>query len=159
RIPVAANKPSYKPGEVAHVQIKPASDGQALVVVAGDKIFSSQLINAPASGASIYIPVSDDSGAGAYVRATHCHALKDATGREPARAIGVTWLQLDNSARMLTTLVGGGQKVTPRQRVAIPVTVKGLDSGEDAYITLAAVDEGILQLTDFKSPDPNDYYF
>ena len=28
-----------------------------------------------------------------------------------------------------------------------------------AYVTLAAVDEGILQLTDFKSPDPDTYYF
>ncbi len=34
-----------------------------------------------------------------------------------------------------------------------------LSSGEDAYLTLAAVDEGILQLTDFKSPDPIAYYF
>jgi hypothetical protein len=41
----------------------------------------------------------------------------------------------------------------------VPVTIKGLDAGEDAYLTLAAVDEGILQLTDFKSPDPNTYYF
>ena len=31
--------------------------------------------------------------------------------------------------------------------------------GDEAYVTLAAVDEGILQLTDFKSPDPVDYYF
>ncbi|MEI9930070.1 MAG: alpha-2-macroglobulin family protein [Rhizomicrobium sp.] len=37
--------------------------------------------------------------------------------------------------------------------------MKGLGSGEDAYLTLAAVDEGILQLTDYKSPDPNTYYF
>src|SRR6201999_230058 len=46
-----------------------------------------------------------------------------------------------------------------RQKINIPVTVKGLGSGEDAFLTLAAVDEGILQLTDFKSPDPNTYYF
>jgi len=37
--------------------------------------------------------------------------------------------------------------------------VQGLGSGEEAYLTLAAVDEGILQLTDFVSPNPNDYYF
>ncbi|HEY4115523.1 MAG TPA: alpha-2-macroglobulin [Rhizomicrobium sp.] len=159
RIPVAADKPSYKPGDIAHVQIKPASDGQALVVVAGDKVFSSQLVNAPASGATIDVPVSEDWGAGAYVLVTHYHPLNGATGREPVRSIGVTWLQLDNSARTLTAVVGGPQKVTPRQRITIPVTVTGLDQGEDAYITLAAVDEGILQLTDFKSPDPNTWYF
>jgi len=159
RIPVAANKPSYAPGETAHVSLKPAADGQALVVVAGDRIFSSQLINAPASGATIDIPVSADWGPGAYVLVTHYHPLNGATGREPVRAIGVTWLGIDNASRTLTPLVGGPDKVTPRQRLTIPVTVKGLADGETAYITLAAVDEGILQLTDFASPDPVDYYF
>jgi uncharacterized protein YfaS (alpha-2-macroglobulin family) len=159
RIPVAANKPSYAAGEVAHVSIKPASDGQALVVVAGDRVFSSQLINAPASGATIDIPVSADWGPGAYVLVTHYHPLNGATGREPVRAIGVTWLGIDNAPRTLTPLIGGPDKITPRQRLTVPVTVKGLADGETAYLTLAAVDEGILQLTDFKSPDPVAYYF
>jgi uncharacterized protein YfaS (alpha-2-macroglobulin family) len=159
RIPVAANKPAYQPGERAHITIKPPANGQALVVVAGDKIFSSELIDAPASGASVDIPVSADWGAGAYVLVTDYRALNDATGREPVRAIGLTWVGVDNSARTLTPLIGGPAKITPRQHVVIPVTVKGLDNGEDAYLTLAAVDEGILQLTDFKSPDPVTYYF
>jgi uncharacterized protein YfaS (alpha-2-macroglobulin family) len=159
RIPVAADKPSYKPGDTAHISIKPASDGQALVVVAGDKIYSSQLINAPASGTSIDIPVSADWGAGAYVLVTHYRALNEATGREPVRAIGVAWLGVDNSAREITPLIGGPQKIAPRQHIVIPVTLKGLDDGEQAYVTFAAVDEGILQLTDYKSPDPVAWYF
>ncbi|MGD0867050.1 MAG: alpha-2-macroglobulin [Rhizomicrobium sp.] len=159
RIPVAANKSSYKPGEVAHISIKPVADGRALVVVAGDRVYSSQMIDAPASGASVDIPVSADWGAGAYVLVTHYRALNDATGHEPVRSIGVAWLGVDNSARTLTPLIGGPNKITPRQHINIPVVVKGLDSGEAAYLTLAAVDEGILQLTDFKSPDPVTYYF
>ena len=159
RIPVAADKPAYKPGEVAHVSIKPNADGQALVVVAGDKVFSSKMISAPAGGASIDIPVSADWGAGAYVLVTDYRALNDSTGREPVRSIGVAWLGVDNSARTLTPVIGGAQKILPRQRINIPVTVKGLADGDDAYMTLAAVDEGILQLTDFKSPDPTTYYF
>jgi uncharacterized protein YfaS (alpha-2-macroglobulin family) len=159
RIPVAADKPAYAPGTVAHVSIKPGSDGEALVVVAGNRVFSSQLIDAPASGAGVDIPVSADWGAGAYVLVTHYHPLNGATGREPVRAIGVTWLGVDNSSRTLTPLIGGPVKITPRQRLIIPVTVKGLGDGETAFLTLAAVDEGILQLTDFKSPDPLDWYF
>jgi alpha-2-macroglobulin len=159
RIPVAADKASYKPGETAHIAIKPTADGQALVVVAGDRVFSSQLIKAPAGGASIDIPVSADWGPGAYVLVTDYRALNDATGREPVRSIGVAWLGVDNSERTLTTLIGGPNKITPRQHITIPVIVKGLDNGEAAYLTLAAVDEGILQLTDFKSPDPVGYYF
>jgi alpha-2-macroglobulin len=159
RIPVAADKPSYKPGETAHISIKPAADGQALVVVAGDRVYSSKLIDAPANGATIDVPISADWGAGAYVLVTDYRPLNQATGREPVRSIGVAWLGVDNSERTLTPLIGGPAKITPRQRVTIPVIVKGLDSGETAYLTLAAVDEGILQLTDFKSPDPVGYYF
>ncbi len=34
-----------------------------------------------------------------------------------------------------------------------------LAAGEEAYITLAAVDEAVLKLTDFESPAPEKYYF
>ncbi|MEI9991886.1 MAG: alpha-2-macroglobulin [Rhizomicrobium sp.] len=159
RIPVAADKPSYRAGETAHVQIKPTANGKALVVVAGDKVFSSQVIDAPAGGASVDVKVDADWGPGAYVLVTDYRPLNEATGHEPVRAIGLAWLQVDNKDRTLTVTVGGPQKVTPRQKIVIPVAIAGLASGEQAYLTLAAVDEGILQLTDFVSPNPNDYYF
>jgi len=158
RIPVAADKPAYAPGSVAHVRIKPDGNGKALVVVAGDKVFSSRLIDAPAGGATVDIPVSADWGAGAYVLVTDYRPLAQVKGREPVRSIGVAWLGVDNSPRTLSVAIGGGDKVRPRQKVTLPVTIKGL-SRETAFVTVAAVDEGILQLTDFKSPDPADHYF
>jgi len=158
RIPVAADKPSYAPGAVAHVRIKPDGNGKALVVIAGDRVFSSKLIDAPASGASVDIPVSADWGAGAYVLVTDYRSLSEVTGREPVRSIGVAWLGVDNGPRTLTVSIGGADKIRPRQSVTVPVTLKGLSS-ETAFVTLAAVDEGILQLTDFKSPDPVTHYF
>jgi uncharacterized protein YfaS (alpha-2-macroglobulin family) len=159
RIPVAADKPSYRIGETAHVRIKPTADGKALVVVASDKVFTSQVVDAPADGTTVDIPVSADWGAGAYVLVTDYRPLDKATGHEPVRSIGLVWLSLDNSERTLSVLVGGPKKILPRQKLNIPVQVKGLSGGEEAWVTLAAVDEGILQLTEFKSPDPVSYYF
>ncbi len=104
--------------------------------------------------------MSADWGAGAYVLVTDYRGLNRAD--EPrARALhrGVAWLGVDNSARTLTTMIGSPQKILPRQHITVPVTVKGVEEGEEAYLTLAAVDEGILQLTDFKSPDPVTYYY
>lgn len=158
RIPVAADKPSYAPGSVARVRIKPDASGKALVVVAGDRVFSSRLIEAPASGATVDIPVSAEWGAGAYVLVTAYRPLGSVKGREPVRSIGLAWLGVDNAPRTLNVAIGGGEKIRPRQRVTLPVTIKGLGS-EEAFVTLAAVDEGILQLTDFKSPDPVSHYF
>ncbi len=121
RIPVAADKSAYRAGETAHVRIKPAADGKALVVVAGDKVFSSQVVDAPAGGATIDVPVSADWGAGAYVLVTDYRPLDQASGREPVRSIGLVWLPLDNSKRTLATLIGGPKKILPRQKLNIPV--------------------------------------
>lgn len=158
RIPVAADKPAYSPGSIAHIRIKPDAGGKALVVVAGDRLFSSKLIDAPASGATVDIPVSAEWGAGAYVLVTHYRPLNQMTGREPVRSIGVAWLGVDNAPRTLGVTIGTPDKARPRTRVTVPVAVSNLGR-EDAFVTIAAVDEGILQLTDFKSPKPVDYYF
>ena len=159
RIPVAADKPSYRVGENAHVRLKPTASGKALVVVASDKIFLSKTVDAPAGGATVDIAISPEWGAGAYVLVTDYRPLDEASGHEPVRSVGLVWLAVDNAPRTLTALIGWPQKILPRQKLTIPVTIKGLASGEEAYLTLAAVDEGILQLTDYKSPDPNGYYF
>ena len=158
RIPVAADKPSYAPGSVARVRIKPDASGKALVVVAGDRVFSSRLIEAPAGGTTVDIPVSAEWGAGAYVLVTAYRPLGSVKGREPVRSIGLAWLGVDNAPRTLSIAIGGGEKIRPRQKITLPVTIKGLGS-EEAFVTVAAVDEGILQLTDFKSPDPVGHYF
>jgi len=76
----------------------------------------------------------------------------------PGRAIGTAWLAVDSKPRQLQVALTVPDKVLPRQGISIPVSVSNL-SGGVAYLTLAAVDEGILQLTDFKSPDPLGYFF
>jgi uncharacterized protein YfaS (alpha-2-macroglobulin family) len=43
--------------------------------------------------------------------------------------------------------------------VTVPIEVKGLAFGQRAYVTVAAVDEGILALTKYESPDPAKWYF
>ena len=43
-----------------------------------------------------------------------------------------------------------------RSRTHQKVTVK---SAPGSYITLAAVDNGVLQVSDFKTPDPYNYFY
>ena len=46
----------------------------------------------------------------------------------------------------------------PGTTLKIPVKLGGLNPGEDAKIVVAAVDVGILNLTNYKPPAPDDYY-
>jgi hypothetical protein len=159
RVAVTSDREKYRPGDTARIRIAPQFDGKALVIVAGDKLYSSQLIDTPKSGATIDIDVSPDWGAGAYVLVTEYRPLGAADEHAPVRAVGLVWLGVDNSTRTLTATIGGPPKMIPRQPVTIPISVAGLSSGEEAFVTLAAVDEGILQLTAFKTPDPVGHYF
>ena len=101
RVAVAADREKYRPGETAHIKIAPQFDGKALVIVAGDKLYSSQLVDTPKSGATVDIDVSADWGAGAYVLVTEYRPLSSAEEHAPVRAVGLVWLGVDNSARTL----------------------------------------------------------
>ena len=50
-------------------------------------------------------------------------------------------------------------EMRPRGPMTIPVSIANLKPGEEAYVTVAAVDVGILNLTNFKAPAPDDWYF
>ena len=77
----------------------------------------------------------------------------------PARAIGVKWLAVDPGARKLAVSLGTVAKTQPRQTLSIPVSVTGLPPATDAYVMVAAVDVGILNLTNYKAPDPEAWFF
>ena len=50
-------------------------------------------------------------------------------------------------------------KIRPRGSLSLPIKVAGLAPGEEARITVAAVDVGILNLTRYEAPDPLAYFF
>lgn len=157
RLAVEAEQNDYAAGSTAKVRITPNTDGKALVVVAGDRIFSSDVIDVPADGATIDVPVRAEWGAGAYVLVTHYRPLDSAQTKAPVRAIGLTWIGVDNTPRTMDVTIGSPEVIAPRQSVTVPLSVANADG--EAYVTLAAVDEGVLQLTDFKSPNAAGFYF
>ena len=85
--------------------------------------------------------------------------LSGGSAREPVRAIGLTWASLDNGVRQLAVSLAAPEVALPQSRLTVPVTIAGLAPGQRTTLTVAAVDEGILALTRFVSPDPADFYF
>ncbi len=76
----------------------------------------------------------------------------------PGRAIGLKWFGIDKKARTLTVNLSAPALVRPGATLKLPVKLGGLSPGEDAKIVVAAVDVGILNLTNYKPPAPDDYY-
>lgn len=167
--PVAADVPDtldlsldrekYRVGDVAKVHIRPPFAGRVLLTVAGGRVYETRDLDVPREGTVVSLPVKEAWDAGAYVTATLFRTAGKGEQHQPARAIGVAWLARDYSDRTLEVTIAAPERILPRQTVEIPVTVAGIAAGGRAYLTLAAVDEGILQLTGFETPSPETWYY
>jgi len=157
----ALDKPSYRPGETAKLRIATKHAGKALVTVLQNGLLSAQEVDVPKGGADVAISVSADWGPGAYATALFYRAMDASAGakRMPARAIGVRWLAIDRTAETLKVAMTPAAKVKSAANLIVPVKVTGLTSGEEARITVAAVDAGVLSLTRFETPNPEGHFY
>ncbi|HSV29128.1 MAG TPA: MG2 domain-containing protein, partial [Candidatus Omnitrophota bacterium] len=159
RLVVAADRPGYAAGETARLNVEAEADGEALLVVANERVHETRVFRVSKGGNEVSVPVKPEWGPGAYALVTVYRPLDARLGHAPVRSVGVAWLGLDPARRTLAVEIGGPQKVGPRGRVDIPVKVAATGGTLDkAHVTLAAVDQGILQLTRFQTPNPAAHY-
>lgn len=156
---LSLDKPAYKPGETATLRIVPRYPGKALVTVMSNHVIAMQPVELTEGENTLQLPVTDEWEAGAYVSATLIRAMDAPAGRNPARALGLSYAQVDLGRHQLSAGFEVAPEAAPRQPLEVALKVEGMQAGETAYATIAAVDVGILNLTGFESPDPSDYYF
>ena len=151
RIDVSAATRSARVGESVKVHIAPPFAGEATLVVLSDRVLSLRTVTVPAGGADVDVPVEASWGPGAYVAV---HLFRGAADKDrPGRAIGLTWVGVDPAARTLAVRIETPDRLPPRARSVVPVR-----AAPGAWVTLAAVDEGILRLNRFATPDPAAHY-
>jgi len=156
---VSLDKSAYRSGESLQARIKPRFAGRATVAVMTDGVQELREVDVPAEGTTISVPVKAEWGAGAYLVVTAFRPLDAAQKRMPGRALGLAWFSIDKAARTLGVTLDLPEKMKPRQVLKVPVKLAGLQAGEEAYVTVAAVDVGILNLTRYQTPDPAGHFF
>ena len=156
---VALDKPSYKVGDTAKLKVSSRYAGELMVMAGSEELISVKTASIAENGGEVEIPVTADWGAGSYVTATLYRPGEARENRMPMRAIGITWLKVDPEARDLAIAIDAPEKTLPRQPLDISLQVAGAGANEDAYVTVAAVDVGILNLTRYEPPAPDDWYF
>jgi hypothetical protein len=156
---LTVTSPKVVAGEKAKLFLDPPYAGEAIVAIATDKVHSVQRIKLEDNGKEIVVDTDPAWGSGFYVLATIV-TPRDVMKRPiPRRAMGVAYVEFDMSARRLAVSVNTPALLRPRQKIAAPVKIGGAARGEEMMLTIAAVDEGILRLTKFESPDPAAYYY
>ncbi len=155
---VALDKSEYVPGDTMTVAVTARTAGRLTLNVVGDRLLASQTADVSAGVAQVKLPVSRDWSTGAYLVATLRRPLDAPEQRMPGRAIGVQWFSIDRAAKTLSVEPKPQALIRPNSALHIPVKISGLAAGEEARVVIAAVDVGILNLTNYKPPSPDNYY-
>ena len=155
---IALDKPEYKPGDAMTVAVTARSAGKVTLSVIGDKLITQTTTDVQPGLVKLPLTVGDDWGTGAYVLATLRRPLDAAEKRMPGRAIGVQWFSIDKAAHTIGVALDLPALIRPETTLRVPVKLAGLAPNEEARIVVSAVDVGILNLTNYKAPDPDGYY-
>ncbi|MBM9518359.1 alpha-2-macroglobulin family protein [Desulforhopalus vacuolatus] len=156
RVELSLDKDTFLPGTSAELQISSPWKGEASLVLAGEEVRSVRNFKMETLQRSISIPVEKEWGAGTWAIVT-VYRPGSTAEKGAARAVGVVWLGVDTADRTLDMTIHAPQSVRPRRVLEVPVDVRGATG--KVFLTLAAVDEGVLQLTNFTSPDPRAWFF
>lgn len=146
-------------GESVEVGVLAPYDGQAEIVVASEDVLYSRVLAVKKSGTRIKIPVTKEWAGGVYVMAS-VYTPRDPVQRpKPRRAVGVAHIAVDVEPRTFKLTLKAPPIQKPNSKLSVDIEATSGPVREGAFVTVAAVDEGILLLTRFQSPDPADYFF
>ncbi|MEW6775617.1 MAG: MG2 domain-containing protein [Bdellovibrionota bacterium] len=142
-----------KVGEKVKVTAEVPYRGRILFTLETNRILESEWVNADKGSVTWDFKV-EDLVPNVYVSA---FLIKDPhlDSKEaflPGRAFGVQSVKVEPAGFAGTVSVSAPKEILPNSDLTVSVDVGAIS--EPTYVTVAAVDEGILQLTNFKTPDP-----
>ncbi len=148
-----------KPGDTVKLTLTPPHDGQALITVEGDRMLWSTWVAVKATGTQVEIPVDKSwKRHDLYIAAAVFRPGSEGDRVTPARALGLTFLPIASADRKLDVKLKAAAKAVPETKTTVRVKVDGAQ-GKQATVTLSAVDVGILNINQYRTPDPLDYFF
>ena len=154
QIDIEPDKSAYVTGETARVLFKTPFSGRMLVTMeTADKVVSYQYVDVTNRSASLELPLGKEHLPNVFVTATlfKPHGVSDIP---LTVAHGFRGLVVEGKDRRIAVAISAAPQV--RSGTHQTIHVKG---APNSMVTLAAVDNGILQITDFKTPDPYHYFY
>ena len=147
----------YRVGQNARVQVKAPFSGRALVTIERGRVYEYRVIDLKENTGVISIPVKEDYQPNVYVSVHLIRPVKSLEKAAPARAYGTIPLMVDCGNHNLNIQLKTAAEIRPNREMEVQVKVN--NTGDRAYLTLAAVDEGICQLTNYITPNPMDFFY
>ena len=152
------DKDSYEIGETATAIIPAATGGRALVSIEnGSSVLHREWIEVTNEGDTKYtFEITPEMAPNVYLHISllqpHAQTINDL----PIRMYGIAPVFVTNRQTVLQPQIQMPEVLRPETDFNVTVSEK---SGKPMTYTLAIVDDGLLDLTNFKTPDPwNEFY-
>jgi alpha-2-macroglobulin len=153
-VDIELDKKSYFSGESVKALFKTPFSGRMLVTIETDHVVSYQYVEVSSNRtATLDLKLDGNHVPNAYITATLIkpHEMSDIP---LTVAHGFQNVRVEEKSRKIPVEIVAQKSV--RSRTKQKVTVK---AAPGSLVTLAAVDNGVLQISDYKTPDPYDYFY
>jgi uncharacterized repeat protein (TIGR01451 family) len=154
-IDITCDRQIYKPGENARLLFKTPFNGRLLVTVEQHEVYKYYYLNTDKKSAELVIPVDGNYLPNVYITAT-LFRKNDESPIPLTVAHGVLPLTVEDESNRLPVEIKVAEKsrANTRQQITVKTT-----PGRSVSMTIAVVDEGILQLRNTESPDPYKWFY
>jgi hypothetical protein len=153
----SSDKEKYAPGELIKLTFPSPDNGRALVCIEnGTRILERFWVDTKAGETQVEIEVSDAMAPNVFANITLLQPHGQTANDRPMRMFGVVPILVENPKTRLEPVIETPEVMRPESKASITVRE---NKGRPMTYTLAVVDEGLLDLTRFKTPNPWDHFY
>jgi uncharacterized protein YfaS (alpha-2-macroglobulin family) len=150
------DKEKYTVGEECKVTFPSSGIGRALITVEdGTRVLKSEWVDAGKDQTVYAFKTTAEMSPNAYVNVALIQPQKQTMNDAPIRLYGIMPLFVENPGSRLSPAIDMANELAPEKEFEVKVSEQ---TGKAMTYTLAIVDEGLLDLTRFKTPNAWDYF-
>ncbi|MFZ5939096.1 MAG: alpha-2-macroglobulin family protein [Bacteroidota bacterium] len=153
----SSDKPSYNVGEEAEIAIPSSTRGKLFISIeTGSGVLKQEWIDASGSETRYRFRITPEMTPNVYVFATLLQPHAQTVNDLPVRMYGIIPILVEDPETRLEPQISMPDELRPNSTVEIRVSEKNRKA---MTYTIAVVDEGLLDLTRFRTPDPWSSFF
>ena len=156
KVTIEMDKEKYEVGDEAKLLFKTPFAGKLLVTIERDKVYEYFYLDTDKKSATKTITIKEEYLPNAYITAT---LIKPNGESSMPLTVGHGYAPLlaERKSNKLDLKIEAVEK--SRSNTKQRISVEALNGNSDVEITVAVVDEGILQLKNTRTPDPYEFFY
>lgn len=153
----STDKEKYTVGEKAKIKFPSSDEGRALICLeSGTKVIKKFWVDTKKGETEASIPITGDMAPNVFVHVTLLQPHYKTKNDLPIRMYGVMPMLVEDPETHLKPVIAMDKVLKPESTTTIKVSEA---TGKPMTYTLAIVDEGLLDLTRFKTPNPWHHFY